>query len=47
MSGLLELMQAYLTTCRSGEWLDFAANCVGVALAALVGYFILARVYRD
>ncbi len=35
LSGLLELAQAYLTTCRSGEWLDFAANSVGVALATL------------
>ncbi len=35
LSGLLELAQAYLTTCRSGDWLDFAANSVGVALASL------------
>lgn len=30
--GLLELAQAYLTTCRSGDWLDFLANSVGVLL---------------
>ncbi len=35
MSGALELVQAYLTTCRSGDWLDFAANTVGVMLATL------------
>lgn len=27
--GLVELMQAYLTTCRSGEWLDFVADAIG------------------
>ncbi|MBQ8969528.1 MAG: VanZ family protein [Bacteroidaceae bacterium] len=37
MGGLLELAQAYLTTCRSGEWLDFVANCVGVLLGAAAG----------
>lgn len=33
MSGLVEIAQEYLTTCRSGDWLDFAANSVGVLLA--------------
>ncbi|MBQ7181733.1 MAG: VanZ family protein [Bacteroidaceae bacterium] len=37
MSGIIELMQAYLTTCRSGEWLDLAANTIGVALGTLSG----------
>lgn len=46
MGGALELMQAYLTTCRSGDWLDFVANCIGVLLGALVGYFILPKVCR-
>lgn len=27
--GAIELMQAYLTTCRSGEWMDFAADALG------------------
>lgn len=27
--GAIELMQAYLTTCRSGEWLDFVADAIG------------------
>ncbi len=35
LSGLLELAQAYLTTCRNGDWLDFAANSVGVVLVTL------------
>lgn len=43
MSGLIELAQAYLTTNRSGDWIDFAANSVGVLLAALVGCFVLPR----
>ena len=37
MSGVVELMQAYLTTCRSGEWLDFLANSIGVAIGTLLG----------
>jgi VanZ family protein len=41
MSGAIELMQAYCTTTRSGDWWDFAANSLGVFLAACVGYFVL------
>jgi hypothetical protein len=37
MSGLLELLQRYCTTNRSGEWLDFAANSTGVTLAVPLG----------
>ena len=37
MGGALELMQAYLTTCRSGEWLDFVANSIGAVLGAAIG----------
>lgn len=37
LGGLLELVQAYLTTYRSGDWLDFVADCIGVALAFPVG----------
>ena len=37
MGGALELIQAYLTTCRSGEWLDFVANSIGVCLGAVGG----------
>lgn len=33
MSGVIELAQEYLTTCRTGDWLDFAANSIGVCLA--------------
>ena len=41
MGGILELMQAYLTTCRSGEWLDFVANTIGVCLGSIMGIVIL------
>ncbi len=38
IGGLLELAQAHLTTCRSGEWLDFAANSIGVLIALPIGF---------
>lgn len=41
MSGLIELMQAGLTTTRSGDWWDLAANTIGVLLAAAVGRGLL------
>ena len=37
MSGVLELCQAYLTTNRAGEWLDFLANTCGCTLGAVIG----------
>lgn len=37
MGGVLELLQAYCTTTRNGDWLDFLANATGVTLAALAG----------
>ncbi len=45
MSGVIELMQAYCTTNRSGEWLDFAANTTGVGLGTLIG-LVMWRVRR-
>lgn len=42
MSGAIELMQAYCTDGRrSGDWWDFAANSLGVFLAALLGCYVL------
>lgn len=38
MSGLVELCQEHLTTCRSGDWYDFAANSFGVCLACLLHF---------
>ena len=40
MGGVLELMQAYLTTCRSGEWLDFVANTIGVCCGTALGMLV-------
>jgi len=40
MGGVLELAQAYLTTCRSGEWLDFVANSIGVCIGTVGGLLI-------
>ena len=38
MGGLVELAQAYLTNgVRSGDWLDFLANSVGVLIGSIVG----------
>lgn len=41
LSGCIELIQAYCTEHRGGDWLDLAANTTGVLLATLAGYFIL------
>lgn len=46
MSGIIELLQAYCTTNRSGEWLDFAANSLGVILAFIAGNFVLRRIMK-
>ncbi|MCI1647638.1 MAG: VanZ family protein [Bacteroides sp.] len=47
-SGTVELLQAYCTTYRSGDWLDFAANSCGVLCATLISYFILRpRILKD
>lgn len=38
MGGLVELAQAYLTNgVRSGDWLDFLANSVGVLIGCVIG----------
>jgi len=37
MGGVLELLQAYCTTTRNGDWIDLAANATGVTLAAVLG----------
>lgn len=43
LGGLLELGQAYLTTTRSGEWLDFYADSIGAVLGAAIGFAIRSR----
>lgn len=45
MSGLIEILQEYCTGGRrSGDWLDFAANAIGVTLGNIIG--ILLAAYR-
>ena len=40
-SGAVELLQAFCTTYRGGDWLDFAAKNTGAVLASLVACFVL------
>lgn len=40
LGGLMELLQAYCTTTRSGEWLDFWADSLGVVLGYAVGLLL-------
>ena len=37
LGGLMELGQAYLTTCRSGDMIDFYANTIGAFLGLVLG----------
>ena len=39
--GGMELWQAYLTTCRSGDWYDLLADSIGVFIALPIGLFII------
>lgn len=41
MSGMIEILQATCTSNRSGDWLDFAANCAGVLLGCLFSYYVV------
>ena len=41
MGGLLEFLQEYATTTRSGDWLDFAANTVGATLGSVIGLLMI------
>lgn len=40
MSGCIEILQSTCTENRSGDWMDFAANCTGVFLASLLGHYV-------
>lgn len=46
MSGCIELLQASCTDNRSGDWLDFLANSLGVGLALPVNYYILRPIIK-
>lgn len=39
--GAIEILQSTLTSNRSGDWMDFLADAVGVALGELFGYVLL------
>ncbi len=39
MSGLIEIGQSTLTDNRSGEWMDFVANTLGVLTASVVWFY--------
>lgn len=43
MGGLIEIVQAYCTGGRrSGEWMDWAADSIGVAIGAVIGILLAA-----
>lgn len=44
--GVVELLQQYCTEYRGGEWLDFAANSLGVILAAVAATFIMLKLRK-
>jgi len=46
LGGAIELIQKYCTTTRSGEWLDFAADTMGVLLGAGIGLLFYACWYK-
>ena len=41
LGGALELWQHYLTTCRSGEWLDLYADALGALIALPIGLWLI------
>ena len=47
LGGLMELLQAYCTTTRSGEWLDFWADAMGAILGTGVGVCLKKLVVRN
>ena len=48
MGGLIELAQANCTGGnRSGDWLDFAANSIGVVMGNLIGMLLAKRLSKD
>lgn len=44
--GVVELLQEYCTEYRGGEWLDFAANSLGVMLAAIMAKYLLPKLLK-
>ncbi|MCD8262219.1 MAG: hypothetical protein LUD15_12715 [Bacteroides sp.] len=46
LGGVVEVLQAYCTKHRGGEWLDFAANSIEALLGALFSLYILRPWYQ-
>ena len=47
MGGLIEIVQAYCTGGRrSGEWMDWVADSIGVAIGAVIGILLAACLAR-
>ena len=46
LGGVMELVQAHLTTCRSGDWIDFEADAVG-ALVAVLCLIYIDKLWRE
>jgi len=42
-SGVIELLQAYTTTYRSGDWVDFVANSLGAIVGSLFSYYLVRK----
>ena len=45
MGGVIELMQETLTACRSGDWMDFAADAIGALAGAALGRAAIAPLF--
>ena len=41
--GIMELLQEYCTETRSGDWMDFAADGVGMLMATLFACLVMKR----
>ena len=46
-SGAVELLQAYCTTYRGGDWWDFAANTAGALLASGVAQVVRKKAFNE
>jgi len=40
-SGMIELLQEYMTSYRGGEWLDFVANTLGILMATVIAWYLI------
>ena len=43
LGGATEVSQAFLAIHRTGDWIDFLADCLGIVLGVLVFLFIYTR----